>query len=128
IIVPLAGAFSSPASASTNPVLATGKLDYHPEEIVDITGSGFDPGTDYAIPVLRPDGTIVKGDGTFSWGWDTANTDGSGNLSYNYQLDGVQGTYEVRAYPSDWSGDWELNPIASVSFTDSASANLDQCG
>src|SRR5438132_7626169 len=37
IIVPLAGAFSSPASASTNPVLATGKLDYHPEEIVDIT-------------------------------------------------------------------------------------------
>ena len=46
-------------------------------------------------------------------------------LTYDYQLNGVEGTYEVRAYPvgsssggENWSGDWSQTPVASVMFTD----------
>ncbi|MEJ2304886.1 MAG: hypothetical protein P8Y14_25460, partial [Anaerolineales bacterium] len=107
--------------------LSTDKPDYSPGDTVHITGGGFVAGNGYVLPVLRPDGTIVKGDGSFTPGWDTVTADASGNLAYDYQLDGIFGTYEVRAYPSDWSGDWNLAPLASVTFTDSPSANLDQC-
>ena len=40
------------------------------------------------------------------------------NLSYDYQLNGVEGLYEARVYPADWSGDWGAEPLASVTFTD----------
>ena len=83
------------------PTLTTDQTDYAPEQTVNVSGTGFDPSADYAIPVMRPDGTMVHGDGTFTPGWDLATSDGTGNLAYSYQLDGVQGIYEVRAYAAD---------------------------
>src|SRR6185503_17777347 len=116
------------ASAIAAPTLTTDKADYHPEEVVHISGTGFTPGETYAMPVKRPDGSIVLVDPLFHLatpGWGFAVANGAGDLSYDYQLDGVAGSYEARAYPFAWSGDWNDDPIASVTFTD-ASANLDQ--
>jgi hypothetical protein len=104
------------------PTLYTGKPDYAPEEIVDITGMGFAPNTTYAIPVMRPDGSIVIYDPDTHLalpGWGTATTDADGNLAYDYVLDGVLGAYEARAYSADWAGDWNETPLAIVTFTDS---------
>jgi hypothetical protein len=98
--------------------LTTDKPDYAPGETVAVTGTGFEPGVSYAIPVLRPDGSIVLGDGSFVAGWDTATADGTGTIGYSYQLNGIDGTYEVRAYPVDWTGDWAAAPLTSVTFTD----------
>jgi uncharacterized repeat protein (TIGR01451 family) len=125
VVVPLQPLLAHAAFAGGGPALSTDKPDYSPEETVQVAGTGFTPGS-YAIPVLRPDGTMVTGDGTFTAGWDLATADGSGAFSYSYQLDGVQGTYEVRAYSAGWSGDWTQTPIASVTFTDGL-AKLDQC-
>ena len=47
--------------AQAAPVLTTDKDDYFASEIVTVTGTGFAADTDYDIPVIRPDGTIVKG-------------------------------------------------------------------
>ncbi len=116
--------------AETTPTLTTDKADYSPGEIVVITGTGFAPG-DYALPVLRPDGSIVVIDPSLHIavnGWDTVTADANGNLTYNYQLNGIEGLYEARAYPAGWAGDWNETPVASVTFTDAAlGLNLDQC-
>ena len=100
--------------------VTTDKADYQPEEIVIVSGSGFAPATPYDIPIIRPDGTIVRGDGTFTPGWDTMTSSGSGSFTYLYQLDGIIGTYQVRVYPSPWSGDLAQVPLASTTFTDVA--------
>ncbi len=124
--VVVAFAIGGVASAAA-PKLSADQSDYTPESLVHVTGTGFAPGT-YAVPVLRPDGSMVTGDGTFTPGWDEVTTGGSGNLAYGYQLDGVLGFYEVRAYPSPWSGDWSETPIATLIFHDGPeAANLDQC-
>jgi hypothetical protein len=51
--------------AQAAPVLSTDKADYFSGETVTITGTGFAADTDYDFPIIRPDGTIVLGDGTF---------------------------------------------------------------
>lgn len=73
------------------PTLATDKPDYRPEETVHITGTGYEPGTAYDLPVLRPDGTMVRGDASELPGWDTVTADGSGDLAYDYVLNGIFG-------------------------------------
>lgn len=98
--------------------LTTDKADYAPEELVTVTGTGFTPGQSYAIPIVRPDNSIVYGDGSFIAGWDTVTADESGAFTYNYQLDGIQGIYNVYVYPSSWTGDLSETPIASTTFTD----------
>ena len=104
--------------AQAAPVLTTDKDDYSPEGIVTITGGGFAPNTLYDIAVIRPDGSIVRGDGSFSCGWDTVQSRGSGSFTYRYQLDGIVGIYEVRAYSSPWDGNLSEIPLATVTFTD----------
>jgi hypothetical protein len=111
------------------PTLTTGKSDYFSGEIVDITGSGFAPGTIYALPVMRPDGSIVIIDPVTrvaTPGWETVLSDAEGHLAYSYQLDGILGDYEARAYPADWVGDWSQPPAASVIFMD-ADIDFTQC-
>ncbi|MDQ3778311.1 MAG: hypothetical protein M3310_05530, partial [Actinomycetota bacterium] len=103
------------------PTLTTDKADYSPGDVVHITGAGFAASTTYAIPVKRPDGSIVTIDPkthVATPGWGTATTDVYGNLSYDYQLNGILGLYEVRAYDHPWAGDWSQTPVASVTFTD----------
>ena len=118
------------ASAQGAATLSTDKADYHPGEIVHITGIGYAPDTEYAVPVKRPDGSIVTIDPSThvaTPGWHTVTTDAGGHLVYDYQLNGVQGSYEARAYPAAWSGDWSETPVASATFTDAATGDLDQC-
>ncbi|WP_287154729.1 hypothetical protein [Candidatus Solincola tengchongensis] len=92
-----------------------------------MTGKGFLPETRYDIPVIRPDGSVVKGDGSFLPGWDTVETDEQGDLIFFSRLNGIVGTYEVRVYDEVWEGDLHQEPVASVTFTDAnPSANLDQ--
>ncbi|HUS82702.1 MAG TPA: hypothetical protein VM013_05545, partial [Dehalococcoidia bacterium] len=67
---------------------------------------------------IRPDGTIVKGDGTFTPGWDTVRSNAAGAFTYLYQLDGIPGLYEARVYASPWDGNLSTSPIASTTFTD----------
>ena len=105
--------------------LATDKLDYRPNETVIVSGTGYTAGTWYAVPVKRPDGSIVKGDGSFTPGWDLTLADANG-LLYTYKLDGITGEYQVRVYAADWSGNWDEPALASTTFTD-ANPNLDQC-
>jgi hypothetical protein len=108
--------------------LSTDQSVYYPGQTVHFSGSGFAASTTYALPVLRPDGSIVTGDGTGTPGWDQVTTDASGNLAYDYLLAGMDGTYEGRVYDSSWSGDTSASPTASVTFTDpNPAANLDQC-
>jgi hypothetical protein len=108
------------------PSVTTDKPDYFDNETVAITGSGFTANTSYDVPVIRPDGSIVKGDGSFTAGWDTVVTDGSGAFTYLYKLNGTQGTYEVRVYPSPWGGDRAQAPLVSTTFTD-ADIHFTQC-
>src|SRR3954452_17029277 len=123
----------APAAASATPTLTTDKADYAPSQVVHVTGTGFDRETTYALPVQRPDASIVLIDPITHtplspFGWGFATTDANGNLTYDYQLDGILGSYELRAYPDSWAGDWNEPPIASMSFTDGpgGSADLDQ--
>jgi len=123
-----------PTAAS--PVVTTDKADYAPGETVTISGSGFSTSSSYDIPVIRPDGTIVKGGGsTFVPGFDTVTTDDHGDFVYEYILNGIEGLYEVRVYDASWNptGTTDINdsvfaeaPVASVTFTD-AGGNIDQC-
>jgi hypothetical protein len=112
--------------AHAAPTLTTDKAEYFSSEIVKITGGGFAHDTYYAIPVIRPDGSIVTGDGSNTSGWDTVQSDGSGGFKYSYKLDGILGTYEVRVYPSPWSGNRNEVPVATVTFTD-ADIQFTQC-
>ncbi len=114
-----------PSTAAVFPTLATDKPDYHPDETVHITGTGYEPAAGYDVPVMRPDGSMVHGDGSGLPGWDSVTADGSGDLAYDYVLDGIFGVYEARVYASPWSGDWNQAPLTAVTFTDGA--NLDQC-
>ena len=107
------------------PTLTTDKADYFSGDTAHISGGGYAPGV-YALPVMRPDGSVVKGDGSFTLGWDTVTADAEGNLTYDYKLDGIVGVYEARVYPPDWSEDWSQAPIASVRFTD-ADIDFKQC-
>ena len=55
IVAPLAQALAaSPAQAAGTPTLTTDQTDYAPEQTVHVSGTGFDPSADYAIPVMRP--------------------------------------------------------------------------
>src|SRR3990172_11409025 len=113
-------------SSHAAPTVTTDKADYYSSEIVTITGSGFAPNSNYDVPVIRPNGSIVKGNGSFAAGWDTVTSDAAGNFTYFYILDGIQGTYEVRVYLSPWFGNRTEAPLASTTFTD-ADIDFSQC-
>ncbi len=92
------------SGASAAPAVSTDKANYNPFETVTITGTGFSPSTNYDVAVIRPDGSIVTGDGTETSGWDTALSDGSGGFVYSYQLNAIEGLYTVEIYTSPWGG------------------------
>ena len=62
--------------------LSTDKPDYYSNEIVTVTGSGFSHNASYDIPVTRPDGSIAKGDGSFTPGWDSVKANNAGAFTY----------------------------------------------
>ena len=79
--------------ATESPTLATDKADYQPGEVVHLSGSGYAAG-DYAVPVKRPDGSIVlvdPVDHTATPGWGTTTVGEDGDLLIDYQLNGIAG-------------------------------------
>ena len=87
------------------------KTDFSPEQIVYIHGSNFLTNNNVDVSVTRPDGAIDSGN---------SYSDEIGNFIYNYQLDGITGTYYVTA-------DDGIN-YAETTFTDANPAgDLDQC-
>jgi hypothetical protein len=91
------------ASAASAAQIATDKFDYAPEEIVHVSGSGFQASAPVAVTVTRPDGET----GTVYGGTDAEGT----FADIAYQLDGICGTYQVVA--TDGTNE------ATVIFTDS---------
>src|SRR3990172_7326339 len=115
------------SDARAAPTVTTDKADYFSGEIVTITGSGYAPGEALDVPVIRPDGSIVKGNGSFISGWDTVIADSSGAFVYFYQLDGIAGTYTVKVFHSPWGGPGSGDALlASTTFTD-ADIHFSQC-
>jgi hypothetical protein len=102
--------------AQAAPFITPDKSDYFSQETVTISGSGFAPTTRYDIPIIRPDGTIVKSNGTA--GWDFVDSLADGSFTYTYQLDGIPGYYEARVYAFPWDGNRSTSPIASTRFHD----------
>jgi hypothetical protein len=126
ILIAMTAALFVVRGSTAAPVVTTDKADYYSGETVTVTGVGFAPSTTYDVPIIRPDGSIVHGDGSFTPGWDSVTSDGSGAFTYLYQLNGIFGTYEVRVYNSPWSGNLTDSPLATVTFTD-ADIHFSQC-
>lgn len=99
----------SPTGAET---VVTDKSDYAPEETVHITGAGYAASCQATVRVTRPDGSIVKGDGSFESGSDSVTTSTTGDLAYNYILDGIAGTYIVDVVGA------ASQVLATTTFTD----------
>jgi hypothetical protein len=70
---------------------------------------------------------MVKGDGSFSPGWDIVQADSSGRLTCYYQLDGITGVYLVEStiQPGTLANLSKL-PLAATSFMD-ADIDFSQC-
>ena len=140
-VVSIAGDFADGATASdTTPVEALAPVlwttneagepwyDFHPDTVVYIHGSGFEPNKKYDIPVIRPDGTILKGsrahrpsypNGPSKPEWDSIRADDDGNFVYEYDLDGILGLYDVYVYESKWGGPGSDDvAVATVVFAD----------
>jgi len=91
--------FSSFAFATS---VTTDKSDYSPGETVIITGLGFIPGS-INLTIVRPDSSVNH---------YTPTANSSGIFVYNYQLDGILGTYSV--YANDGTN------YETVTFTDAS--------
>mgnify|MGYP001597273262 CR=1 FL=1 len=78
----------TPETIWTTDIYGNLKTDFVPEETVYIHGSNFLTNNDVDISITRPD-TIINTGSTL--------TDDSGSFVYNYQLDGINGTYYVTA-------------------------------
>ena len=68
------------------------------------------------MQVTRPDGSIVKGDGSFEPGSDTVTTETDGSLAYDYILTDIQGEYLMEVLGADGT------VLATHTFTDAVSA------
>ncbi len=104
------------ASAQLKPEITTDKSDYAPEETVTISGQNFPANTVLLIKVTRPDGSVVKGDGSFEPGSDEVTTDAEGKFTYSYKLDGILGEYKVEIFQGE-------TVLATTTFTDSRTIN-----
>src|SRR5687767_14499316 len=96
--------YAAPQAQDSTPVLRTSESDYAPGESAHVTGSGFAPG-DYDL--------VANGE---EWGTVPANE--GGEISSDLSAPAAEGSYEVRAFASPWSGDWDDEAVvASTNFT-----------
>src|SRR3990170_2979729 len=80
----------SPSLAITgNEMVFTDEPRYMKGDTALIYGVGFDPYWVVKVEVERPDGSIVKGDGTETPGSDRVTTNTDGNFIYSYFIDGA---------------------------------------
>ena len=92
--------------------VATDRADYAPGETVHVTGSGYAASCIVRVEVTRPDGSVVKGDGSFTPGVDEVVTTAGGTFSYLYRLNGIEGLYRIRVL-----GEGDV-VLATTTFTD----------
>jgi Domain of unknown function (DUF5979) len=92
--------------------IATDQPDYPPGATVHMTGAGYAPSCLVRVEVTRPDGSVVKGDGSFAPGVDEVLTSTAGTLVYDYVLNGIEGMYQVRVLGAGGA------VLASTTFTD----------
>ena len=106
-----------------DPQVTTDKASYGADELVTITGTGFNSGQVLDVPVVRPDDTIATGDGTDTPGFDTIIADAAGDFTYYYQLAGyASGIYTVEVYDNSDTG--HLTLLASTTFLDGRITSL----
>jgi LPXTG-motif cell wall-anchored protein len=98
--------------------IATDKADYAPGETVDMTGAGYAPSCLVEIEVIRPDGSVVKGDGSFEPGADEVRARAGGTIAYAYVLNGIEGVYQVRVLGA------QSAVLAATTFTDQAQVTI----
>ncbi|MBI5576031.1 MAG: right-handed parallel beta-helix repeat-containing protein [Deltaproteobacteria bacterium] len=103
------GIFCGPTGSEA---IRTDKYEYQPGEDVYITGTGFQPRCDVYVRVTRPDGKVMKGDGTTTPGMDIATTDDSGNFVSVYVRQGnsISGEHVVDVL------DGEINVVSYSIF------------
>jgi hypothetical protein len=100
------GSHADCSTPAYSPIVVTDKPDYFSGETVHIEGCGFQGYVGQSLPleVTRPDSTV---DATI------AVPDGSGNFTYNYVLNGIEGKYTVRVWNAA-----HTTVLAGTSFTD----------
>src|SRR5687768_3785968 len=98
---------ASALAQNSGPALTTDESAYESGDSARVMGSGFAAG-DYVLAAEGPDGTAD---------WDSLTVDESGVFVSDSPALDLAGTYEVRAYTSDWNGNWDETPVASASFT-----------
>jgi uncharacterized repeat protein (TIGR01451 family) len=103
------------ANVDGNSNITTDKADYHPTDVVLISGTGFTPHKAYTLEIISTDEPPVDFE-------DQIKADESGNFTYAYQLDGnYRPNYAIYVRTGD-------NIVASTTFTDGppSKADLDQ--
>src|SRR5918992_3731445 len=84
---PAAASPADPACAPTGAeTVTTDKPRYPTEALVQVSGAGYAPGCDVIVRVVRPDGSVVTGDGSETIGSDVVATRADGTLAYDYRL------------------------------------------
>ena len=114
LLRPAPSAEAACATAPYTPVVVTDHPNYFPNQTVQIDGCGFQGYANQTLPIriTRP-GPVVDS--------ATVMPNASGNFTYYYVLDGVEGTYLVEVFNAS-----KTMVLASTTFVD-ASVNLDQC-
>ncbi len=120
LVVALIAFLMMASSAGAVPTVTTDKAEYHPDETALISGTGYTSGQVLDIVVIRPDLSIVTGDGTNTptppFDFETA--DVSGAFTYSYILNGIFGLYTVNVY--DKADTLHTTLLASTTFLDDA--------
>ena len=85
--------------ASAAPAVTTDKAEYHPDETAIISGTGYtSSGPLLDVVVIRPDLSIVTGDGTNTSGFDTVTKGPFDAFTFPNILNGIFGLYTVNVY------------------------------
>ena len=111
-------AFYFVALQAGTPSIAPDKEQYLAGQTAILTGVDFAAAASLDIVVVRPDASIVKGDGSQTPGFDTLSSDGVGGFVYNYltnpELTEIDGRYDVTVYAT--SDVAHTLPIATAIF------------
>ena len=117
-------AFYVVAQQAGTPTITSPQRVYLASDTVALSGTNFAPSDSVDVVVVRPDGTIVQGDGLETPGFDVAATDASGSWSLAYVLNPeateIFGRYDVTAYAT--TDTLHQLPLATYHFFDDDSA------
>ncbi|HEX8053828.1 MAG TPA: SdrD B-like domain-containing protein, partial [Thermoleophilaceae bacterium] len=123
-LLALAGALPTPAAAASpadacaptgSETVRTDKARYPTEDLVHVSGSGYAAGCEVVVRIVRPDGSVVVGDGSETTGSDVVRTSADGRLAYDYRLGTVSGTYRIYVVHPESGA-----VLASAEFEDAA--------